>query len=110
MALSAHSWHSIRLSAHGSWPRGAGPAPGARRSASTESNISYPKIILTNFEILEFTIFRFLNYCIFVFGILNFEQLKSRRRAPENNEDPRKEFKILDMHFISIKKHEMQIW
>ena len=34
MALSVYSWHSIRLSAHGSWPRGAGPAPGARRSAT----------------------------------------------------------------------------
>ena len=33
MALSVHSWHSIRLSAHGPWPRGAGPTPGARRSA-----------------------------------------------------------------------------
>ena len=33
MAFSVNSWRYIRLSAHGSWPRGAGLAPGARRSA-----------------------------------------------------------------------------
>ena len=36
MAFSANkfisSWHHIRLLAHGSWPRGAGPAPVAQRS------------------------------------------------------------------------------
>ena len=33
------------------------------------------------------------------------------RRAPENDEDPYiKFFKILDMNFISIKQHEMEIW
>ena len=32
-SFSVNSWHYIRLSAHGSWQRGAGPAPVARRSA-----------------------------------------------------------------------------
>ena len=33
-----------------------------------------------------------------------------RRRAPKNDEDPSKNFlKSLDMYFISIKKHEMEI-
>ena len=35
----------------------------------------------------------------------------SKRRAPTNDEDPRKQIsQILDMYFISIKKHEMEIW
>ena len=29
MAFSVNSWRYIRLSAHGSWPKGAGPAPGS---------------------------------------------------------------------------------
>ena len=41
----------------------------------------------------------------------NCEKLKSRRRAPEHDEDPRKTiFKLFDMNVISIKKHEMDIW
>ena len=43
----------------------------------------------------------------------NFEikkQLKSRRGAPGNDEDPRKTiFEILDVNVVSIKKHEMDM-
>ena len=50
-------------------------------------------------------------YCpkLWLFEI--FEKLTSRKWAPEHDEDSRtKFFKIFDMHFISIKKHEMGIW
>ena len=40
----------------------------------------------------------------------NIEKLKSRRRAPGNDEDPRKTFfKILDLNFIPIKEHDIEI-
>ena len=63
--------------------------------------------------------FRVFNFCVeyvklLILGIsksCNFEKLKSRRRAPGNDKGPREEFlKILHINFISIKKHEIEIW
>ena len=55
-----------------------------------------------------------LNCCvltILIFELLIFAILKSRRRALANDEDPRNYFfNILDMNFMSIKKHELEIW
>ena len=39
MAFSDNFWHYIRLSAHGSWPRGADAAPGPRGTPWAPSQV-----------------------------------------------------------------------
>ena len=51
-----------------------------------------------------------LDFKMVISKFWNFEMLKFRRRAPENDGDPcNKIFNILDISFISIKKHEMDL-
>ena len=46
-----------------------------------------------------------------ILKLWKFVKMNSRRRGPENDEDPRKQIsKILNLNFISIKKHEMEFW
>ena len=64
-----------------------------------------------DFHFCDLLIVEISNYEMSDFEILCFvEKLKSRRRTPENYEDPRKMFfKILD-EFHIYQKHEMEIW
>ena len=65
------------------------------------------------FEILECANCGTSSFYFWTFDFLtcwNFEKLESRGRAPGNDEDPRKQIsKSLDVSFISIKKHELEV-
>ena len=59
---------------------------------------TFSKKYFINIEILEIQNFRMLDQIW-------------KRRAPENDEDPRKQiWEILNMRSISIKKHKMETW
>ena len=87
---------------------------------------SCSKLCVFGFELLEFEIWSFEIWQLknWQFGIvnnwnskfqkcekINFRKMKCCKIALGNDEDPtNKCLKILDMNFISINKHEMDIW
>ena len=71
------------------------------------------KFEIVNFEISKFQIPTFEIWSLYSLKVWNLETLKFEisKNAPGNDDDPRGIFfKILYINFISIKKHEMDIW